>query len=52
MAKFTIADITGSEQIDITDDSLLAGQKLNDMQSAQAFLAALGKRSRTRPSTR
>jgi hypothetical protein len=43
MAKFTIADITGSEQIDITDDSLLAGQKLNDMQSAQAFLAALGK---------
>jgi hypothetical protein len=43
MAKFTIGDITGSEQIDITDDSLLAGQKLNDMQSAQAFLAALGK---------
>jgi hypothetical protein len=43
LAKLTIGDITASEQIDITDDSLLAGQKLNDMQSTRAFLAALGK---------
>jgi hypothetical protein len=43
LATLTVGDITASEQIDITDDSLLAGQKLNDMKSARAFLAALGK---------